>query len=114
MEIANVRILLEPVISGMPRLANASEALLTGNMADAHQLPSHSGQPRSPALVCARTRIFAQRLTAFLSTLCGYRRLGYNDNPNATTWYAKELGGVSIHSLREHSTTETSPVAEID
>jgi ribosomal protein S18 acetylase RimI-like enzyme len=38
----------------------------------------------------------------------------YNDNPNATTWYAKAVGEVSIHSLREHSTTETSPVAEND
>jgi len=31
-----------------------------------------------------------------------------NDNPNATTWFAKELPGVSIHSLREHSAAEAS------
>lgn len=37
----------------------------------------------------------------------GFVRIApYNDNPNATSWYAKPLGGVSVRSLREHSTTE--------
>jgi ribosomal protein S18 acetylase RimI-like enzyme len=37
----------------------------------------------------------------------------YNDNPNATSWYAKELGGVSMHPLREHSANGTGSTAEV-
>jgi GNAT superfamily N-acetyltransferase len=40
----------------------------------------------------------------------GFVRIApYNDNPNATSWYAKPLDGVSIRSLREHSTTGSTP-----